>query len=251
MDYKLLTMFKLLFEKISPKKFYYFATYLIPWTLLFTLLFIVYGLYLGLFKAPTDYQQGDAFRIMYVHVPSAWLSLFAYTSVFICSLISIIWKIKVFEVLAIASAKNGAMFTFLALVTGSIWGKPMWGTWWVWDARLTSVLVLFFFYVGYIVFSNSFNDFSKGEKFSSILSIIGLINLPIIKFSVDYWNTLHQPASISKIGAPSIHTDMLIPLLVMFLSFVFIFLHLLIIRFQLELNNRRLNIRNMKVHRTG
>ena len=148
--------------------------------------------------------------------------------------------------LARAAAPIGATFTAICLISGSAWGKPMWGTWWVWDARLTSVLILFFFYIGYIIFSKSFNDFSKGEKFSSILSIIGLLNIPIIKFSVDYWNTLHQPASISKIGSPSIHVDMMIPLLIMTFAFVFIFIHLLIIRLQIELNDRRLIIKNMR-----
>jgi len=239
MDYKLLTMFKLLFEKISPKKFYYFATYLIPWTFLFTVLFIVYGLYLGLFRAPTDYQQGDAFRIMYVHVPSAWLSLFAYTSVFICSLISVIWKIKVFEVLSIASAKNGAMFTFLALVTGSIWGKPMWGTWWVWDARLTSVAILLFLYLIIMFLKNSLANTSAGEKITAILIIVGSINLPIIKFSVDWWNTLHQPASISKISSPSIDLSMLIPLLIMTIAFTLMGLVIAIIRIKAEILERK------------
>ena len=204
MDYKLLTMFKLLFEKISPKKFYYFATSLIPWAFLFSVIFIGYGLYLGLFRAPTDYQQGDAFRIIYVHVPSAWLSLFAYTSVFICSLISIIWKIKVFEVLSIASAKNGAMFTFLALVTGSIWGKPMWGTWWVWDARLTSELILFFIYLSIIFLYHAYDDYRKGAKAANILAIVGFVNIPIIHFSVEWWNTLHQGPSVMKFSSPSI-----------------------------------------------
>ena len=143
-------MFKTLFENISPQKFYYFSSKIIPWAFLISLLFIGYGLYLGLFVAPLDYQQGDAFRIIYVHVPSAWLSLFAYSAVFVCSIIALIWKIKVFEILTIASAKNGALFTFLALITGSIWGKPMWGTWWVWDARLTSELILFFIYLSII-----------------------------------------------------------------------------------------------------
>ena len=239
MDYKLLTMFKLLFEKISPKKFYYFATSLIPWAFLFSVIFIGYGLYLGLFRAPTDYQQGDAFRIIYVHVPSAWLSLFAYTSVFICSLISIIWKIKVFEVLSIASAKNGAMFTFLALVTGSIWGKPMWGTWWVWDARLTSMLVLFFFYLGYILLSNAFERKIDGSKSASVLAIIGVINLPIIKFSVDWWHTLHQPSSILRFEGPSIDNQMLLPLILMITGFSVFSLYIITINVKTKLIEKK------------
>ena len=213
MNYKLLTMFKLLFEKISPKKFYYFATSLIPWAFILTLLFITYGLYLGLFRAPTDYQQGEAFRIIYVHVPSAWLSLFAYTSVFVCSVISIIWKIKVFEILSISSAKIGAMFTFLTLITGAIWGKPMWGTWWVWDARLTSELILFFIYLSIIFLYHSYDDYRKGAKAANILAIVGFVNIPIIHFSVEWWNTLHQGPSIMKFSAPSISAEMLYPLI--------------------------------------
>tara|TARA_B100000035_G_scaffold121989_1_gene103724 strand:- start:559 stop:1284 length:726 start_codon:yes stop_codon:yes gene_type:complete len=206
-------MFKALFENISPKNFYYFSSKIIPWAFLTSILFIGYGLYLGLFVAPSDYQQGDAFRIIYVHVPSAWLSLFAYSAVFICSIISLIWKIKVFEILTIASAKNGALFTFLALVTGAIWGKPMWGTWWVWDARLTSELILLFIYLAIILLYYSFDDYRKGAKAANILAIVGFINIPIIHFSVEWWNTLHQGPSVMKFSSPSIASEMLYPLI--------------------------------------
>lgn len=219
---------------------------LTPWSGGISIILLLVGLWFSLYQSPIDYQQGNAVRIMYIHVPSAWMSMGIYSFIALSSFFGLIYgHIAAFS-LAKAAAPIGATFTAICLISGSAWGKPMWGTWWVWDARLTSVLILFFFYIGYIVFSKSFNDFSKGEKFSSILAIIGLVNLPIIKFSVDYWNTLHQPASISKFGAPSIHIDMLIPLLIMFLAFIFIFIHLLMIRFQLELNNRRLNIKNMK-----
>lgn len=219
---------------------------LTPWSGGISIILLLVGLWFSLYQSPIDYQQGNAVRIMYIHVPSAWMSMGIYSFIALSSFFGLIYgHITAFS-LAKAAAPIGATFTAICLISGSAWGKPMWGTWWVWDARLTSVLILFFFYIGYIVFSKSFNDFSKGEKFSSILAIIGLVNLPIIKFSVDYWNTLHQPASISKFGAPSIHIDMLIPLLIMFLAFIFIFIHLLMIRFQLELNNRRLNIKNMK-----
>ena len=217
-------MFKKLFQNISPKNFYFFSSKIIPWAFLFSLLFISYGLYLGLFVAPSDYQQGDAFRIIYVHVPSAWLSLFAYTSVFVCSVISLIWKIKVFEILSIASAKNGAIFTFLALITGSIWGKPMWGTWWVWDARLTSELILLFIYLSIIFLYYSYDDYRKGAKAANILAIVGFINIPIIHFSVEWWNTLHQGPSVIKLSAPSIAGDMLTPLIITALGFTFFFL---------------------------
>ena len=219
---------------------------LTPWSGGISIILLLAGLWFSLYQSPIDYQQGNAVRIMYIHVPSAWMSMGIYSFIALSSFFGLIYgHITAFS-LAKAAAPIGATFTAICLISGSAWGKPMWGTWWVWDARLTSVLILFFFYIGYIVFSKSFNDFSKSEKFSSILAIIGLVNLPIIKFSVDYWSTLHQPASISKFGAPSIHIDMLIPLLIMFLAFIFIFIHLLMIRFQLELNNRRLNIKNMK-----
>ena len=219
---------------------------LTPWSAGISIILLLVGLWFSLYQSPIDYQQGNAVRIMYIHVPSAWMSMGIYSFIALSSFFGLIYGHITAFTLAKAAAPIGATFTAICLISGSAWGKPMWGTWWVWDARLTSVLILFFFYIGYIVFSKSFNDFSKGEKFSSILAIIGLVNLPIIKFSVDYWSTLHQPASISKFGAPSIHIDMLIPLLIMFLAFIFIFIHLLMIRFQLELNNRRLNIKNMK-----
>ena len=233
-------MFKKLFQNISPKNFYFFSSKIIPWAFLFSLLFISYGLYLGLFVAPSDYQQGDAFRIIYVHVPSAWLSLFAYTSVFVCSVISLIWKIKVFEILSIASAKNGAIFTFLALITGSIWGKPMWGTWWVWDARLTSVAILFFLYLIIIFLKNSFTNINLGEKITAVLILVGSVNLPIIKYSVDWWNTLHQPASITKFSSPSIDPSMLRPLIIMTIAFALIGLIIAIMRIKAEILQRKL-----------
>ena len=216
-------MLKNLFENISPRKFYNFSTKLIPWTLFISLAFISYGIYLGLFVVPADYQQGDAFRIIYVHVPSAWLSLFAYSILFGCSIISLVWRIKVFEILSIASARHGALFTFLALVTGSIWGKPMWGTWWVWDARLTSELILFFIYIAIIILYNSFDDNRKGARAANILAIVGFINIPIIHFSVEWWNTLHQGPTVMKFSTPSISSEMLFPLLYTALGFTFYF----------------------------
>lgn len=230
----------------NPNRFKRITNKLEPFLIVISIILIASGLYFGLFDSPKDYQQGDAVRIMYVHVPSAWLASFLFLSLAVSCIFYLAWKHPLADIISNTIAPIGAMFSVLTLLTGSLWGKPMWGTWWVWDARLTSVLILFFFYIGYIIFSKSFNDFSKGEKFSSILSIIGLLNIPIIKFSVDYWNTLHQPASISKIGSPSIHVDMMIPLLIMTFAFVFIFIHLLIIRLQIELNDRRLNIKNMR-----
>ena len=203
---------------IIPGQLNKISIFLSPWFAFFSFILLLFGLWLSFFNSPVDYQQGNAVRILYIHAPSAWLSMLIYSFLAINSFFGLVYGHVTAFCLARASAPIGLTFTAICLVTGSIWGKPMWGTWWVWDARLTSVLVLFFFYIGYIVFSKSFTDFIKGEKFSSILSIIGIVNLPIIKFSVDYWNTLHQPASISKLSSPSIHIDMLVPLIVMFLS---------------------------------
>ncbi len=216
-------MLKNIFNKISPNGFYFFTTQLTPWLLSISLILISYGVYQGLFIVPPDYQQGDAFRIMYVHVPSAWLSLFAYSVLAFCSIVSLVWRIKVFEVLSISAAKIGALFTFLTLVTGAIWGKPMWGTWWVWDARLTSELILFFIYISIILLNYSFDDYKKGARAANILAIVGLINIPIIHFSVEWWNTLHQGPSVMKIGTPSISTEMLIPLIYVSIGFTFYF----------------------------
>ena len=216
-------MLKNILDKISPMGFYFFSTKVIPWLLLLSLALISYGLYLGLFIAPEDYQQGNAFRIIYVHAPSAWLSLFAYSVLVFCSIISLVWRIKIFEILSISSAKIGALFTFLTLVTGSIWGKPMWGTWWVWDARLTSELILHFIYLSIIMLNYSFDDHKKGARAANILAIVGFINIPIIHFSVEWWNTLHQGPTVMKLSAPSIANDMLIPLIYVSIGFTFYF----------------------------
>ena len=222
-------MIRNLLENISPKKFYSFSSTIIPWTLLLSIGLISYGLYHGLFIAPADYQQGEAFRIIYVHVPSAWLSLFAYSVLFFSAIISLIWRIKIFEIIAISSAKIGALFTFLALVTGAVWGKPMWGTWWVWDARLTSELILFFIYISIIFLYNSFDDYRKGAKAANILAIIGFVNIPIIHFSVEWWNTLHQGPSVMKFSSPSIAYEMLYPLIFTSLGFTFYFITALLL----------------------
>ena len=205
----------------------------------FSFLFIFIGLYLSLFNSPEDYQQVDTVRIMYIHVPFAWFASFLYFSISIASIFFLIWKHPFADIIARSIAPLGLIFSILTILTGSLWGKPMWGTWWVWDARLTSMFILLFIYLGFIIVSKSFNDPVKGDKISSIFAIIGFINIPIIKFSVDIWTTLHQPATISKLDTPSIHIDMLIPLLVMFASFIFLFLYIFSIRFFSELNLRR------------
>ena len=217
-------MFKQLFSTISPEGYYKFTSMIIPWFLLLALLLITYGLYLGLFVAPPDYQQGDAFRIMYVHVPSAWISLFAYSIVFFSALISLIWHIKVYDTILLASCKLGALFTLFTLVTGAIWGKPMWGTWWAWDARLTSELVLFFIYISILLLHGSFEDNRKATTSVNILAIVGFINIPIIHFSVEWWNTLHQGPSVIKLSTPSIAGEMLSPLIITAIGFTLFFL---------------------------
>lgn len=203
------------------------------------------GLYFGLFVAPADYQQGETVRIMYVHVPSAWMAMFVYSSIAIASAMALIWKHPLADLIGKASAPVGAGFTVICLVTGSLWGKPMWGTWWVWDARLTSVLILFFLYLGYIALNNAFDDPVRGAKTSAVLALVGAVNLPIIKFSVDWWNTLHQPASVTRLDAPAIHSSMLWPLLLMALGFTLFYFSILILRIRSEVAAAR--IRNIQL----
>jgi len=180
------------------------------------ILLLFSGIVVGLFFSPADYQQGDYVRIMYIHVPSAWMSLGIYTSMGIFSFIFLIWRIQIMDVIAKKSAVIGAFFTLVTLVTGSIWGKPIWGTWWVWDARLTSMLILLFFYIGYILVINSESEFDLTNTTSAVLCVVGLINIPIVKFSVEYWTSLHQKASVIRFGGPTIHIDMLKPLFLVF-----------------------------------
>ncbi len=222
----------------SPVWFYRISGAWLPWiTGLFLLLFIP-GLYMGLFTAPTDYQQGESFRIMYVHVPAAWMSMFVYVAMALCGAISLIWRMKLADVVLITSAPIGASFTFLALATGSLWGKPMWGTWWVWDARLTSELILLFLYLGIIALYNAFEERRTASRAVAILTLVGVVNIPIIHYSVVWWNTLHQGPSVSKMDAPSIHIDMLIPLILMGLAFQVFYVLALFIRVRTELIER-------------
>lgn len=206
-----------------------------PWLGGLTLLFVATGLYLALIASPPDYQQGDSVRIMYVHVPAAWMALFCYTCMAAASAAGLIWRSPVADLAAQATAPVGAAFTFIALVTGSLWGKPMWGTWWVWDARLTSVLILQFLYLGFIALSHAFDDPARGQRAASVLALVGFVNVPIIKFSVDWWSTLHQPASIVRAEGPAIHPSMLAPLLVMAIAFTCYYLWLLMVRLQSEI----------------
>ncbi|MEQ9558459.1 MAG: heme ABC transporter permease [Rhodospirillales bacterium] len=227
----------------NPRRFMKLATVLSPWLAGATAVLAAAGLYLGLFASPADYQQGETVRIMYVHVPAAWMALFCYTGLAISAAVGLIWKHPVADVAARATAPIGACFTFLALLTGALWGKPMWGTWWVWDARLTSVLVLFFLYLGYMALNSAFDDPQRGSKASAVLAMVGFVNVPIIKFSVDWWNTLHQPASIVRMDGPTIHPDMLWPLFLMIGAFTTYYLWVLMLRMRRELTETRLRAR--------
>jgi len=217
----------------------------LPWTSAAAVLLLAAGTWLALLGSPRDYQQGETVRIMYVHVPAAWMAMLTYANLAIASAVALVWRHPLAEVAARAMAPLGAAFTALCLVTGSLWGKPMWGTWWVWDARLTSVLLLFLLYLGYIALANAFEDEARGTRAASILALVGAINLPVIKFSVDWWNTLHQPASVSRLDTPALHPSMLLPLLVMALAFMAWFATVLLWRIEAALAERRLAARRM------
>jgi heme exporter protein C len=234
----------------NPGRFLRLADAVLPWAGGLAALCLAAGLYAALFVAPADYQQGESVRIMYVHVPAAWMALFVYTTIAVASATAMVWRHPLADLAARAASPVGAAFTFLALVTGALWGKPMWGTWWVWDARLTSVLVLFFLYLGHMAIANAFEDAGRGRRAAAILALVGFVNVPIIKFSVDWWNTLHQPASVSRIGVPAIHSSMLWPLLLMALGFTLLFVVLLLMRMKGEILETRLrNLRLMQVQR--
>ncbi len=224
----------------NPGRFLRLADAVLPWAGCVAAALILLGLYLGLVQAPADYQQGDTVRIMYVHVPAAWMALFCYLTIAAASAVALVWRHPLAHLVAKAASPVGAGFTFVALVTGSLWGKPTWGTWWVWDGRLTSVLVLFFLYLGHIALYNAFDDPRRGQKAAAVLALIGVVNLPIIKFSVDWWATLHQPASVFRLDGPTIHPDLLWPLLVMGLGFMAYFLALLLLRVKQEVLETRL-----------
>lgn len=206
-------------QYISPKYCYTLAGRALPWLTVLTVVLLALGLYWGLALAPPDYQQGQSYRIMFVHVPSAWMSLFVYMVMALAAAVGLIWNIKLAEMVAAACAPLGAAFTLLALLTGSLWGKPMWGAWWAWDARLTSELILLFLYLGIIALQGSIDDPRRAARASAVLALVGVVNIPIIHFSVEWWNTLHQPASVTRLGAPAIHPSMLTPLLLMVAGF--------------------------------
>jgi heme exporter protein C len=216
----------------NPTRFLGLSATLLPWIAVATGLTFAVGLWLVFFVAPADYQQGETVKIMYIHVPFAWLSMFCYVMMAGSAFGTLVWRHPLADVSAKCAAPIGAVFTFLALATGSLWGKPMWGTWWVWDARLTSVLVLFIMYLGLIALQETIEDPARAAKAGAVLTLVGVINIPIIKFSVDWWNTLHQPASVFRAGGSTISTSMLVPLLVMAAAFsgLFVVFHLMAMR---------------------
>jgi heme exporter protein C len=228
-------MWKWFHKLASPPHFYDLSAKLIPWFAAPGLLLIAYGTWAGLFLAPPDYQQGDAFRIIYVHVPAAYLSMMGYMIMAISAGIGLIWRIKLSHAVAAAAAPLGAWFTFLALMTGSIWGRPMWGTWWEWgDPRLTSELIMLFLYFGYMALRAAIDDTGKADKASAVLALVGAVNIPIIHFSVEWWSSLHQGATIVREGGPAMPPEMLTPLLSNIFGFTLVFGALLLGRVRTE-----------------
>ena len=229
-----LSSFKYIYSVLDP---------ILRVSLVLTLLALVVGVVWGLYIAPPDYQQGDAYRIIYIHVPAAWMSLFVYTIMAINGACALIWRVKLAEVLCVENASIGAAYTALALVTGMLWGKPMWGTYWVWDARLTSELILLFLYIGIIALHNSIPDHRKAAKATGILAIVGIINIPIIHYSVEWWSTLHQGPTVTRFDKPAAHSSMLWPLLFMLFAFILHYFTVLVARLRVAIVVRESNTR--------
>ncbi len=226
------------YRMASPPYFYQFAARGSKWLGWTALCLFAAGIYGGLVIAPPDYQMGDSYRILYIHAPAAWMSLFVYAFMATAAGIGLIWHLKLADAVARACAPLGAVFTLCALITGALWGKPTWGAYWVWDARLTSELVLLFMYLGYIALGNAIEDRRTACRAAAVLALIGLVNLPIIHYSVEWWNTLHQGASVAKLGRPSMDNQMLIPLLIMFAAFKAYFFAAMLSRVRCELLER-------------
>lgn len=224
----------------NPGQFSRFATLLMPWLAGLSILFFGIGLYLALFNSPPDYQQGETVRIMYVHVPAAWMGMMIYAAMAVAAAVGLVARHALADIFCVAAAPVGAVLVALCLVTGSIWGRPTWGAWWAWDARLTSVLILFLLYCGYIVLRQSFDDHERGFRASAVLLLVGAVNIPIVRFSVDWWHTLHQPASVLRLSGPSIDAHMLRPLLLMGLAYSFYAAFLILMRMRTELCARRI-----------
>ena len=223
----------------NPTRFLSLVDRMVPWLAAVTLILLGIGLYLAFFVAPPDYQQGETVKIMFIHVPAAWLGMFGYVLIAVAALVTLIWRPPLADVAAKTAAPIGATFTFVALVTGSLWGKPMWGTYWVWDARLTSVLVLFLLYLGLLALWQAIEEPGRAGRAAAILALVGAVNVPIIHYSVVWWNTLHQPASVFRAGGPSIDPSLLAPLLVMALAFTLLFILLHLISMRAEILRQR------------
>ena len=226
----------------NPARFRRFSQRVLPGLTLATVLGFAVGLYLALLQSPPDYQQGETVRIMFVHVPSAWLSMAGYALLAALGASLLVWRHPLAALMARGAAPVGAVFAAVCLLTGSLWGRPMWGTYWVWDARLTSMLLLFFLYLGHIALSRAYDDPDRGDRAAAILAIVGAINVPIIKFSVDWWNTLHQPDSLLRAGGPAIDPSLLWPLLWMMAAMALLFVALILLRTETEIDRRRLEI---------
>ena len=222
----------------SPPYVYAFAARLTPWFAWPAGLLIAAGLWAGLVLAPPDYQQGDGFRIIYVHAPSAWMSLMVYTTMALAAAVGLIWRIKVAHAVAASCAPVGASFTFAALVTGALWGEPMWGTYWEWDPRLTSELILLFLYLGYMGLRSALEDATRADRASALLAVVGVVNVPIIHYSVTWWNSLHQAPSVMRLSKPAMPPSMLVPLMMMLLGFTLFFAAVLLVRLRGEVLTR-------------
>ena len=233
-----------MFKNFFPSKILSLDNKLINGLLFLMILIVLVGLVYALFISPPDYIQGDAVRIMYVHVPSSFIALGCFGFIGMASILNLIFRIKFVSLMAKSLAPVGCIFSLVSIVTGSLWGKPTWGIWWVWDARLTSMVILFLFYLAYIFTWQFVNDFERANKITSIIGIIGLFNLPVIKYSVDWWNTLHQPSSITLTSAPTIHYTMLVPLIIMFLGMVIYSLIIFLMRYKTELMKLKLHKKN-------
>jgi heme exporter protein C len=236
----------------NPTRFLSLVDRMVPWLTASTLILLGIGLYIAFFVAPPDYQQGEIVKIIFIHVPAAWLAMFGYMLIAVAALGTLIWRHPLADVAAKTAAPIGATFTFIALVTGSLWGKPMWGTYWVWDARLTSVLVLFLLYLGLLALWQAIEEPGRAGRAAAILALVGAINIPIIHYSVVWWNTLHQPASVFRVGGPTIDPSLLAPLLVMALAFMLLFILLHLVSMRAEILRRRVRaLRQTQVERAA
>ena len=230
-----------MFKNFFPNKIFSISNKFINTLIIFMIFIIFLGLIYALFISPQDHIQGDSVRIMYVHVPSSFIALGSFALIGIASILNLIFKIKFMPLIAKSLAPIGIIFTLISIVTGSLWGKPTWGVWWAWDARLTSMLILFCFYLAYIFTWKFVKNFEQANKISSIIGIVGLINLPVIKYSVNWWNTLHQSSSITLTSAPTIHHAMLVPLLIMLIGMIIYSLIIFLIKYKTELIKFKLN----------